>query len=68
MTINPDDKVSTQLATSIKNLQTAWESYYNYKREYETVDLKNLLYLERDSKTIANTYTQNTKADGFKTY
>lgn len=68
MTINPDDKVSTQLATSIKNLQTAWESYYNYKREYETVDLKNLLYLERDSRTIANTYTQNTNADGFKTY
>lgn len=67
-TINPDDKVSTQLATTIKNLQTAWESYYNAKREYETVDLKNLLYLERDSKTIAHTYTQNTNPDSFKTY
>jgi hypothetical protein len=68
MLVNPDDKVATQLSTTIKNLKAAWESYYNYKLEYETVDLKNLLYLERDSKTIATTYTQNTKPDGFKTY
>lgn len=53
-----DDKV-VSITNDITNLQKAWNAYFDMKVKYQTVDLQNLLYLERDSKTVTETYTDN---------
>lgn len=47
------------VSADIQSLTGLWESYFNTKLKYETEDLKNLLYLERDARMISDTYSEN---------
>ena len=47
------------VSSDIQSLTGLWESYFNTKVKYETEDLKNLLYLERDARMISDTYSEN---------
>ena len=49
----------TQIDNSIKNLQSAWQSYYDMKKMYQISDLESLLLLELDTNDMSTNYTVN---------
>lgn len=49
----------TQIDTNIKNLLSAWQQYYDMKKQYQISDLESLLLLELDSKDMSMNYTVN---------
>lgn len=57
--VNSTDSKTYNISSDITKLCSAWESYYELKVKYETEDLRSLLYLERDARTVSSTYTEN---------
>lgn len=43
----------------IDQLTTQWQTYYNLRMQYQTQDLRDLLYLERDAAITLTTYSEN---------
>ena len=43
---------------------TAWNNYYQLKKQYQTKDLESLLLLELDAVDISTNFTTNAGSDG----
>lgn len=48
-----------QIDTNIRNLQAAWQQYYDLKKMYQITDLESLLLLELDTTDMSTNYTVN---------
>lgn len=53
------DSQVKNISSDIQKLLGLWQQYHDVKFKYETEDLKQLLYLERDAKIASSTYTEN---------
>ena len=52
-----------RIENDINLLTNAWTSYYEHKKQYQTVDLKNLLMLEVDLQRVTYDSTMNMSDD-----
>ena len=57
--INAEDKRVQDVSKVIDQLTTQWQTYYNLRMQYQTQDLRDLLYLERDAAITLTTYSEN---------
>lgn len=61
----------TQMATTnsdITTLMNAWSAYFDLKKQYQTTDMGQLLYLERDTEEAVSNYTVNMDDDVITIY
>ena len=61
----------TQMATTnsdITTLVNAWSAYFDLKKQYQTTDMGQLLYLERDAEEAVSNYTVNMDDDVITIY
>ena len=65
---NSSDEKAKSITQHIELLKQAWSSYFETKVKYQTQDLQNLLYLERESKTVTETYSDNFADDVLTLY
>lgn len=66
--VNSSDSKIKNISSDINKLLSAWQTYFELKVKYETEDLRELLYLERDARIASTTYTENFSDDVLVNY
>lgn len=56
-------QTTTDINSAISGLQSAWDTYYQRKKQYETVDLMSLLELDYQVMNIESNYSVNGDSD-----